>query len=76
MVHRARLDVVAYVAHPAQLWSILASANSLERPSCEIKRRAEVVQILPNDAGIMRLIGAGLLEHRGEWQVVRRQVRA
>jgi len=69
----ARDDVLAYMAHPTQLWPILASTNTLERLNCEIKRRADVVQIFPNDASVIRLIGAVLLEQHEEWQVVRKQ---
>lgn len=74
IMRNARDDVLAYMAHPAQLWSMLASTNSLERLNCELKRRADVVQIFPNDASIVRLLGAVLLEQHEEWQVVRRHI--
>ena len=38
----------------------------------EVKRRADVVGIFPNEASIMRLIGAVLFEQNGEWQTVGR----
>ena len=38
----------------------------------EVKRRADVVGIFPNEASIVRLIGAVLLEANDEWQLQHR----
>lgn len=38
----------------------------------EVKRRADVVGISPNEGAIVRLIGAVLLEANDEWQLQHR----
>ena len=65
-------DVLAYMAFPTQHRTKLHSTNPLERLNKEVKRRADVVGIFPNEASITRLIGAVLLEANDEWQVQHR----
>jgi len=65
-------DVLAYMALPAQHRTKLHSTNPLERLNKEVKRRADVVGIFPNEASITRLIGAVLLEANDEWQLQHR----
>nr|WP_269069102.1 transposase [Aurantimonas coralicida] len=48
------------------------SYELLERLNKEVKRRADVVGIFPNEGSIIRLIGAVLLEANGEWQTENR----
>jgi transposase-like protein len=43
--------------------------NSLEGLNGEIKRRAVVVGIFPNEVAITCLVGAILLEQNDEWSV-------
>lgn len=61
-------DVLAYMSFPRQHRTKLHSTNPIERLNKEVKRRADVVGIFPNDASIMRLIGAVLFEQNDEWQ--------
>jgi putative transposase len=50
----------------------IPDTNPLERLNKEVKRRADVVGIFPNEASIIRLIGAVLLEQNDEWQLQHR----
>ncbi len=68
----AEHDVLAYKTFPREHWSQLHSTNPLERLNKEIKRRTRVVGIFPNDAAIVRLVGAMMLEQNDEWAVTRR----
>ena len=68
----AETDVLAYLSFPAQHRTKLHSTNALERLNKEVKRRADVVGIFPNEDSITRLIGAVLMEANDEWQLQQR----
>ena len=71
LMDEAEPDVLAYMTFPSQHRTKLHSTNPLERLNGEIKRRTEVVGIFPNEAAILRLVGAILLEQNDEWAVQR-----
>ena len=72
LMDSAEDDVLAFMAFPKEHWPQLASTNPLERVHKEIKRRANVIGIFPNDAAIVRLVGTLLAEQNDEWQITRR----
>jgi putative transposase len=72
LMDESEADVLAYMAFPAPHRAKLHSTNPLERLNKEVKRRADVVGIFPNEASIIRLIGAVLLEANDEWQLQHR----
>ena len=62
LLDEAEDDVLAYMGFHRDHWRQISSTNPLERLIGEIKRRTDVVAIFPNEAAIVRLAGALLLE--------------
>ena len=71
-IDESEMDVLAHMDFPTQHRAKLHSTNPLERLNKEVKRRADVVGIFPNESAIVRLIGAVLLEANDEWQLQHR----
>lgn len=71
-MERTETDVLAYMGFPREHWTQISSTNPIERVNREIRRRCDVIGIFPNDATIIRLVGALMFEQNDEWVVCRR----
>ena len=72
MLCECQEDILAYMAFPKEHHRQIHSTNPLERLNKEIKRRADVVGIFPNDDSVLRLLGSVMIEQNDEWVVLRR----
>lgn len=72
MMEDAEHDVLAFMDFPKEHRTKIHSTNTIERLNGEVKRRADVVGIFPNEAAIVRLVGALLLEQNDEYAIQKR----
>ena len=73
LMDTAKAEVLAFAAFPRAHWRKIWSTNPIERINKEIKRRSRVVGIFPNNAAIIRLVGAILLDMHDEWVAAERR---
>lgn len=64
-------DAMAVMSLPEKYRKRLRTTNMQERLNEEIRRRERVIRIFPNDASVLRIIGALLLEQNEKWQTQR-----
>lgn len=73
LLEEAAEDILALKHFPEEHRQQLHSTNPLERLNKEIKRRSNVVGIVPNVRAPLRLVGSILLEQDDEWAVAERR---
>jgi putative transposase len=65
-------EVLSFLDFPKEHRVKIHSTNVLERLNGEIKRRANVVGIFPNESAVRRLVGALLMEQNDEYAIQNR----
>jgi transposase-like protein len=65
-------DITAVLAIPLKYLKRLRTTNGVERLNQEVRRRERVIRIFPNEASVIRLMGALLMEQDEKWQTGRK----
>lgn len=72
LLDEAFADITAALSVPLKYRKRLRTSNGIERLNQEIRRRERVIRIFPNEASVIRLIGALLMEQDEKWQTGRK----
>lgn len=72
LLDEAFAGITAVLSVPFKYRKRLRTNNGIERLNQEIRRRERVVRIFPNEASVIRLIGALLMEQDEKWQTGRK----
>jgi len=71
-VERFIPGLLNYRSAPPEHWRRIRTTNMLERINKELKRRSRTIGAFPNDASLLRLAGAILMDISEEWVTGRR----
>lgn len=62
------VDTLAFLTHAQpEHRRLLKTTNSMEHDHAEVRRRSRVVRIFPNEASLIRLLGALAIERNEQW---------
>jgi putative transposase len=67
----AKTEVLTFTSFPRAHWQKIWSTNPLGQINKEIKKRSRVVGIFPNEAAVIRLVGAVLADMHDELVSIR-----
>ena len=67
-------DAMTVMALPGDYRRLLRTSNMVERLNGELKRRSNVIRIFPNEASVLRLMGAVAIEYSDRFISTRRVV--
>ncbi len=67
-IERTGHETLTFLGHCApEHRRLLKTTNSMEHDHAEVRRRSRVVRIFPNEASLVRLLGALAIERNEQW---------